>query len=228
MSRRGIVLALLITIICSIALADPHDSRTSFFLFLQELWPDARAGGISRSTFDIAFAGLAPDKRVITATTRQPEYIMPIGQYVNSISSMENIEVGKRKALEWADTLSLIEKTYSVPRSIILAIWGVETTYGENIEQWDVFQSLATLAQAQYRHPYFRNELLAALRIFQNDRISRNKMVGSWAGTMGQPQFMPSNFIDYAVDFSGDGLADIWTNVPDVLASIANYLQKEG
>jgi lytic murein transglycosylase len=114
-----------------------------------------------------------------------------------------------------------------VERWILLAIWGMETSYGAVKDKWDVIRSLATLAHNNYRHPYFRNELLVALRILQEGHIRRDRFLGSWAGAMGQTQFMPSNFFDFAVDFSGDGRRDIWTNVPDVLASTANYLQKE-
>jgi lytic murein transglycosylase len=104
----------------------------------------------------------------------------------------------------------------------------METSYGAQKDRWDIFRSLATLAFVRYRDPYFRNELLVALKILQEEQIPRNKMVSSWAGAMGQTQFMPSTFEAYAVDFSGIGQRDIWTNVPDVLASTANYLRKEG
>jgi lytic murein transglycosylase len=111
---------------------------------------------------------------------------------------------------------------------VILGIWGIETSYGDEKDRFDVIRSLATLAQERFRHPYFRNELLVALAMLQEGLIARDKMLSSWAGAMGQPQFMPSNFYDFAVDFSGDGQRDIWTNIPDVLGSIANYLKKEG
>jgi membrane-bound lytic murein transglycosylase B len=110
----------------------------------------------------------------------------------------------------------------------VLALWGTESSFGSAQDRWDVIRSLATLAQARYRDPYFREELLVALRILQEGHIARDKMLGSWAGAMGQPQFMPSSFYQYAVDFTGDGRRDIWTSVPDVLASIANYLARSG
>jgi membrane-bound lytic murein transglycosylase B len=206
----------------------PQSADSNFNDFLQALWPDAKAQGITRTTFDSAFAGLTPDARVIAATRRQPEYGKPVGAYVGSIVSSANIAVGSRKASEWAAIFDAVDKTYGVDRWIILAIWGMETSYGAEKDRWDVFRSLATLAQARYRDPYFRNELLAALGILQQERIPRDRMVSSWAGAMGQTQFMPSNFVTYAVDFSGDGRRDIWTNVPDILASTANYLQKAG
>ena len=104
----------------------------------------------------------------------------------------------------------------------------METSYGADKDKWDTIRSLVTLAQANYRHPYFRNELLVSLKILQEGHIARDKFVSSWAGAMGRTQFMPSNFFDFAVDFSGDGKRDIWNNVPDVLASTANYFRKEG
>jgi membrane-bound lytic murein transglycosylase B len=199
-----------------------------FGAFLEALWTDAKTKGITRATFDVAFAGITPDARVIGATRHQPEYGKPFGDYVNSIVSAANIAVGTRKASEWAATLDEIEKQYGADRWIIVAIWGMETSYGAQKDRWDIFRSLATLAYVQYRAPYFRNELLVALKILQEEQIPRDRMVSSWAGAMGQTQFMPSNFEAYAVDFSGHGQRDIWTNVPDVLASTANYFQAEG
>ena len=125
-----------------------------------------------------------------------------------------------------AQTFDAIEKKYRVERWVILAIWGMETSYGALKDKWDGIRSLATLAFAKYRDPYFRNELLVALKIIQDGHIPREKFVSSWAGAMGQTQFMPTNFVDYAVDFNGDGRRDIWTSVPDVLASTANYFAK--
>jgi lytic murein transglycosylase len=200
----------------------------AFAAFLQELWPDAQAKGVTRATFDLAFAGVTPDPRVMAITQRQPEYGKPAGTYIAMLASKARVEAGARKAQELAPTLDAIEARYGVDRYIILAIWGIETSYGSMRDRWDVIRSLATLAQARYRHPYFRNELITALLVLQGKHIARNAMVGSWAGAMGQPQFMPSSFMEHAVDFSGDGRRDIWTNVPDVLASIANFLQKGG
>jgi lytic murein transglycosylase len=201
---------------------------TDFAAFLRELWPDAQAGGVARATFDAAFAGVAPDPRVIAAMTRQPEHGKPIGDYVNAIASPARIAGGKRKDAEWSAALGSVERQFGVNRHLLLAIWGLETNYGGSKGDWDVIRSLATLAQARHRHPFFRNELIAALVILQQGHIARKDMVGSWAGAMGQPQFMPSSFLTYAVDVSGDGKRDIWGNVPDVLGSIANYMSKAG
>ena len=199
-----------------------------FKVFLEQLWSDAQKQGITRKTFDLAFNGITLDPRVMPITKRQPEYGKPAGAYVNSIASPGRAKEGMRKAAEWSKTFDEVEKKYQVERWIILAIWGMETSYGADKDKWDVIRSLTTLAQANYRHPYFRNELLVSLKILQEGHVARDKFVSSWAGAMGQTQFMPSNFFDFAVDFSGDGKRDIWNNVPDVLASTANYFRKEG
>ncbi len=206
----------------------PAEPKESFASFLQQLWLDAKAKDIKRTTFDLAFAGVEPNPRVMAATVRQPEYIKPAGAYVNSIASPNRAAAGLRKEKEWTKTFDAIEKQFGVERWIILAIWGMETSYGADKDSWDVIRSLATLAHAQFRAPYFRNELLVSLKILQEGHVSRKNMLGSWAGAMGQTQFMPTNFMDYAIDFSGDSKRDIWTNVPDVLASTANYFRKEG
>jgi lytic murein transglycosylase len=194
--------------------------------FLADLWTEAQTKGISRTIFDSAMKGFVPDQRVIAATRRQPEYGKPVGDYVNAIVSKRRIADAQIKGREWARTFDDVEKKFQIERWVLLALWGMESDFGAEKDRWDVFRSLATLAYIKYRHPYFRNELVVAMRIMQTDHIPREKMVSSWAGAMGQTQFMPSNYVDYAVDFSGDRRADIWSNVPDVLASTANYLRK--
>jgi membrane-bound lytic murein transglycosylase B len=198
----------------------------SFAAFKAALWPDAQAKGISRATFDLALSGVTPDNRVIAATKRQPEYGKPVGDYINAIASKSRIARGQREARQRAKLFDAVEKKFQVERWILLALWGMETDYGAAKDRWDVFRSLATLAFVGYRHPYFRNELLVAMRSMQDHRLARDKMVSSWAGAMGQTQFMPSNFVDYAIDFSGDGKPDIWSNVADAMASTANYLHQ--
>jgi membrane-bound lytic murein transglycosylase B len=199
----------------------------SFAAFVAELWPDAQAKGISRASFDLAMKGVTPDQRVIAATKRQPEYGKPFGDYVNAIANRRRVADGKLKAKQWAKTFDAVEKQFGVERWVLIALWGIESDFGAEKDRWDVFRSLATLAFVGYRDPYFRNELIVAMRIMQDGHFPRSRMVSSWAGAMGQTQFMPSNFVDYAIDFSGDGRSDIWTNVPDILGSTANYLRKE-
>ena len=209
-------------------IADALSSSAQVSAFLDALWADAQKRGITRATFDQALAGFAPDARVIAATRREPEYGKPVGLYIDSIASKSRIATGAAKATQWAGVLDAIEAKYGVERTVVLALWGIESSFGAGADRWDVIRSLATLAEARYRDPYFRNELLVALKILQEGHIARERMLGSWAGAMGQPQFMPSSFYQYAVDFTGDGRRDIWTNVPDVLASIANYMARSG
>jgi lytic murein transglycosylase len=215
-----LVLALMLALVCS-----PLRAET-FAQFEQALWPDAQAKGISRATFELALRGVTPDQRVIAATQRQPEYGKPVGDYINALIGHGRIERGRAQAQEWAKTFDAVEKKFRVERWVLIALWGMESDYGAAKDRWDVFRSLSTLAYVKYRHPYFRGQLLVAMKIMQDHRLPREKMVSSWAGAMGQTQFMPSNFVDFAVDFSGDGKPDIWTNVPDVLGSTGNYLQK--
>lgn len=215
-----------LTVVFALLGAPARAQEQTFAAFTAELWPDAQAKGISRATFDLAMKGVTPDPRVVAATKRQPEYGKPVGDYVNSAVSARRIANGQRKAQEWAKTFDAVEKKFSVERWVLVALWGMETDYGAEKDRWDVFRSLASLAYVKYRHPYFRNELLVAMRIMQDGHFARDKMVSSWAGAMGQTQFMPTNVVDFAIDFSGDGKSDIWTNVPDVLASTGNYLHK--
>ena len=215
-------------VLMAAAQAQQQPADASFQSFVAELWKDAQAKGITRQTFNTAFAGVTPDPRVISLTTRQPEQAKPMGAYVASLASPARAAAGLRKEAEWRSVFDAEEKRFKVERWIILAIWGMDTSYGSMKDKWDAVRSLATLAHAKYRDNYFRDELLIALKIMQDERIARGEFVSSWAGAMGQTQFMPKNFMDYAIDFSGDGKRDIWNNVSDVIGSTGNYLTKEG
>ena len=200
----------------------------SFAAFLAGLRQEAATQGITQATFDAAFAGLTSDPNVLGAMRHAPEYGKPFGPYLASLASPSRIAVGLRKSAQLAATLQAVEQKFGVDAHILVSIWGVESSFGDGEQHWDVFRSLATLAAARFQHPLFRDELLSALQILQRGHIPRREFVGSWAGAMGQPQFLPSSYLKYAVNFDGDGNADIWRSVPDVLASIANYLQKSG
>jgi lytic murein transglycosylase len=217
----------IVALVLAIGQASGQSGET-FDAFLADLWKDAAAQGISRSTFDLAFTGVTPDARVLGAMAHAPEYGKPFGAYVDSIVSLSRIALAGKKSLQWADTLRAVEKTYGVPGSILVSIWGIESSFGDSPDRWDVIRCIATLAQAKIQQPYFRDELISALKILQSHAIPRPQLLGSYAGAMGQAQFMPSSYLKYAVDFDGDGRADIWTSVPDVLASIANYLRQFG
>ena len=226
---RTILQRAALVLLVAFTAAHPDQVRSEpFDTFVAALWRDAQSQGITRATFDAALAGVTPDARVLGAMQHAPEYGKPFGAYVDAMASPSRLAAATRKSAQWNDTLRVVEKKFGVPSTILVSIWGIESSFGEAQDRWDVFRSLATLAQAHFQEPYFRGELLSAFRILQSDNIPRRQFLGSFAGAMGQTQFMPSSFLKYAVDFDGDGRADIWTSVPDVLASIANYLQKSG
>jgi membrane-bound lytic murein transglycosylase B len=205
-------------------LAGPPEFRR----FVEALWPEARARGVSRATFERAFAGLSPDPKILALTHQQSEFVRPIWDYLGGAVSSGRLERGRVMAARYASTLAAVERTYGVPRTVVLGVWGMETNFGSFTGSTDVVRALATLAYARYRGDFFRGELLAALQILQRDHIDRRAMRGSWAGAMGQTQFMPSSFLRYAVDGDRDGRRDIWASVPDALASTANYLRQKG
>lgn len=200
----------------------------AFSNFVEGLWPAARARGVSRRTFDAAFAGVSPDQKVLDLTKKQAEFVKPVWEYLASAVSEKRLEKGPQVAAQHAATLAAIEQAYGVDRKVIIGVWGMETNFGGFTGNNYVIQALATLAYAKYRGDFFRNELLTALTILEQGHVAPRDMQGSWAGAMGQTQFMPTSFMSYAVDYTGDGKRDIWNSVPDALASTANYLKKHG
>ena len=197
--------------------------------FILRLWPEARAQGVSRPIFDQAVQGLTPDSDIAALLNNQPEHSKTTAEYLTQVVSAARIETGQRKAIELAPILERIERAYGVDRFVVLAVWGIETSFGASTGSRSVVRSLATLAVADPRRPhYWRKELLTALTILQRGDISADRMMGSWAGAMGHTQFMPASFIAHAVDFDGDGRRNIWTSIPDALASTANYLKHAG
>jgi membrane-bound lytic murein transglycosylase B len=196
--------------------------------FVEGLWPQAHKRGVSRETFDKAFAGVTPDDAVIAKTRKQAEFVKPISDYLASAVSASRIETGLARAKEWKATLEKADASFGVDPYIILGVWGLETNFGKNPGDLSTIRCLATLAYARYRGDYFRKELLDALDILQQGHISAQAMQGSWAGAMGQTQFMPSAFKRYAIDFEGSGRKDIWRSIPTALGSTAYYLKKHG
>jgi membrane-bound lytic murein transglycosylase B len=204
-------------------------SSVSFDRFVDGVKTEARRRGISQATVNAAFAGVQANRRVIELDRRQAEGGLPWEDYRDRIMvTPTRIQNGQRLYRENADLLRRIEARYRVSPRVIVAIWGVETNYGGNTGGFKVVEALATLAWEGRRAAYFRNELFAALKILDEGHIRPDRMLGSWAGAMGQPQFMPSNFDRLAVDFDGDGRRDIWDNRADALGSIAHYFQRSG
>jgi membrane-bound lytic murein transglycosylase B len=208
--------------------AKAASAQGDFQGFLAKLWPDAQKQGVSRKTFDEAFNGVTPDASIIALTKKQSEFVKPIWSYLDSAISQSRLDRGRAAAEQYAGVLADLERKYGVDRRAVLGVWGMETNFGSFTGNMDVIRSLATLAFRRYRDDFFRDELLVALKILEEGHVERRAMRGSWAGAMGQTQFMPSSFMKYAVDYDGDGAKDIWGTVPDALASTANYLASFG
>ncbi|MEN5082087.1 lytic murein transglycosylase [Bosea sp. TWI1241] len=200
----------------------------SFDGFVQRLWPLAQARGISRKTFQLAFDGVTSDPSIIKLTRRQSEFVAPIWSYLDNAVGGGRIARGQAMVSAHAGVLAQLESRYGVPREIVLGVWGMETNYGSFTGDKDVIRSLATLASIRYRGDFFRDELLVALELLEKGHAGRRELRGSWAGAMGHTQFMPSSYLKYAVDYTGDGHADIWASTSDALASTANYLRQHG
>ena len=200
-----------------------------FSAWLELLREDARSAGISEKTLDAALADLvAPEPRVIELDQKQPEKTESVEDYVAARVSPERIAEGRLMLQRYPTWLGRVERTYKVQRRFIVALWGIESSYGRHTGKHPVIPALVTLAYDPRRGDYFRKELLAALKILDEGHVSLSRMKGSWAGAMGPFQFMPSSYRHYAVDADGDGRINIWGSVPDALASAANYLAKAG
>lgn len=203
-------------------------ARKPFAEWLKEFKADAIARGVRPETLEAAFANVKVDETVVKADQNQPEVKQTLDDYLAKRITEERVAKGREMMKTYRKELQQVSKTYGVPPRFIVAIWGIESNYGANTGGRNVFQSLATLAYNPRRSEYFRNELLNALKIVETGHIRVDAMTGSWAGALGQPQFMPSSFLVYAVDYNKDGRRDIWTTPVDVFASIANYFQSTG
>ncbi len=200
-----------------------------FAAFLAGVRREARQKGISESTLNRALTGLAPNQRVIELDRRQSTGArMTWETYRTRHLTTDRINAGIVAYREVRPLLDSISNRYRVSPRVIMGIWGNETNYGTFQGGMNVIEALATLAWEGRRGAYFRSELMAALKIVDEGHITPDRMKGSWAGALGQPQFMPSNFFRLAVDFDGDGRRDIWNSRADALASIANYLSRSG
>ena len=199
-----------------------------FHRFVASLWPDARARGVSRPTFEAALAEVTPDPKIVALSQKQSEFVRPIWEYLAGAAAPSRIVKGQEIADQRAHLLDAVENAYGVPKGVVLGIWGMETNFGRFTGSISTIRALVTLAFIGYRGDYFRNELLAALQILESGNVTPEAMLGSWAGAMGQTQFMPSSYMKYAVDGDADGRGDIWRSLPDALASTAYYLHQHG
>lgn len=225
---RTFAAALLAAGIC-VTMASTAFADAKFESFIQTLWPKAKAAGISRDVFDRAFVGITdPDPTVLKLANDQPEFTSTTSQYLGKAVTQIRIDAGQSMKSSQADLLAAIEKRYKVDRAVLLAIWGMESNFGKDKGQMSVMRSLATLLYSGRRKDYARNQYIAALKILQSGIVSADNFTGSWAGAMGHTQFVPTSYISFAVDWTGDGKKDIWNSSQDALASTANYLAKAG
>lgn len=199
-----------------------------FHSFLEGLRGQALGQGVSAQTFDRVVSGLEPDPALFTMGNRQSEFSKPIKAYVESAASPTRAGRGRAIVAQEASVLGRIEASYGVPKEMLVALYGMETDFGRDMGNRDVVRSLATLAFARPQTPTFRDEFVAALVMLEKGFVTRERLKGSWAGAMGNPQFLPSAYLKYAVSFAGSRAPDIWTSVPDSLASIGNFLRASG
>ncbi len=239
--RRPVRLALLRGVIVALALSSvalsagaaagaksvsPH--QPTFREFVDALWPLAEGRGVSRATFDNAFAGVAFDPKVVAGAESQPEFARPIWDYVAGAVSADRIERGRDRARSESLWLARAKETFGVDDAVLLGVWGLETDFGGFVGSNNIIQALASLAFIRFQGDYFRDELLSALAVLEEGDIAPSLMRGSWAGAMGQTQFMPSSYLAYAVAFQRHDRRDIWTSEADAIGSTANYLAKHG
>jgi membrane-bound lytic murein transglycosylase B len=236
MARKGLGMALTAAgFSLALALAaGPASADAGFQQWVASFRSVAAKSGVSGSTYDRAFRGVtAPDPEVIEKARFQPEFTAPVWDYFDNRVHENSVAVGREMARKWKPWLDRIEARYGVDRHILLAIWSMESNYGEILKNdkvmRNVVRSLATLAYADKRRAKFaRTQLVAALKILQSGDIDVGHLTGSWAGAMGHTQFIPTSYQAYAVDADGNGKRDIWTSVPDALATAANLLRKNG
>jgi lytic murein transglycosylase len=233
-------LRLAIAIMVGIALSNAvpaHASDPGFTRFVTSLWPEAQRAGVSRATFDSVTAGLEPDYKLpdlilpgrpATGAPSQAEFVQVPADYLKESSIARLAAEGQRLMQKYGPTLNAIEKRFGVPAPIILAIWGRETDYGRYTLPYDAMRVLATQAYVGRRKDQYRTEFIDGLLLLQHGDVSRKNFRASWGGATGLTQFLPSELAKHGVDFDGDGRVDIWTSVPDALASAARQLVNKG
>ncbi|MFZ1363363.1 MAG: lytic murein transglycosylase, partial [Brachymonas denitrificans] len=206
----------------------PVLSTAEFQACLARLQGSSDFRGIDPAVYAQHTRGLKPDATVLPLLNRQPEFTMPVWDYMAVLVDAERVADGRAAYRQWLPTLRQIEQRYGVEPAMVMGVWGVESNFGQIMGGRPLVQSLSTLSCFGRRQAYFRTEFANVLRILQGGHVPAEKLTGSWAGAFGQTQFMPSTFLRTAVDFDGDGRRDIVSSVPDALASTANFLRKAG
>lgn len=209
-------------------LSETGRDPAQFPAYVETLKKKARAEGISEATINRAFANIHFVDRAVQADRNQPEKKVLLDDYMKRVVTRQNIDKAREMAGQHRDKLERISKQYGVESKYIVALWATESQFGEIQGKEDTLSALATMAFEGRREAFFTSELMAALEMIDKGKITAGQMKGSWAGAMGQNQFMPSSYLHYGVDGDGDGQVDIWNNLDDVFASTANYLKQEG
>ncbi|MBV8976660.1 MAG: lytic murein transglycosylase [Alphaproteobacteria bacterium] len=205
---------------------EPQDQK--FQDFVRDFRDQARRQGIADATYDAAMAAIARNPRVEDLNLNQPEFARPIWSYLDTAVSDKRVADGRMALATNLPVLTAIEARYGVPKEVLVSVWGNESDYGRGHEPFNMFEALATLAYDGPRTDYARPELIAALKMMQQQHYGAAQMTSSWAGAFGQTQFVPSTFLAHAVDGDGDGQIDLWHSTPDALASTANVLASAG
>lgn len=217
------------SLLCVAMLALPAQARSEDFdACLKGLRAPARAAGVLEATFIHHTKSLAPDMSVIDKLNFQPEFSTPIWDYLAGLVDDERVAEGQAQLKRHADTLARVQKRYGVDPATVVAVWGVESNFGQSFGKYHLVQALGTLSCYGRRQAYFRGEFFSALRILQAGHIATERLFGSWAGAFGHTQFMPSAFERLAVDFDGDGRRDLVDSTADAFASTANFLSRAG
>ncbi len=206
----------------------PAAEDQAFARFVQDFWPTAQAAGITAATYDAAMGTISRNQHISDLNLHQPEFTKAIWDYLDTAVSPQRIADGQAMLASDADILAKLEAKYGVPKEILVSIWGNESDYGRSMGSYNMFQALATLAYGGPRSDYARPQLIAALKMMQQNHYAASDMTSSWAGAFGQTQFVPTTFLNQAVDGDGDGKIDLWNSVPDALASTANVIAKAG
>ncbi len=234
--RAGLIRAgsALFAVALTACLTTPSIADTGFVNWINGFESVAAKSGVSRNVYRAAFQGITePDPEVLEKARYQPEFQAKVWDYLDNRVNEEQVAKGRQMRAQYKSVLDRIEQRYGVNRDILLAIWSMETNYGQILTRTDVMRnlprSLATLAYLdKSRAKFARTQLIAALKIVQKGDIKPNELISSWAGAMGHTQFIPTSYLAYAADMDGDGHANIWESVPDALATAANLLRKNG
>lgn len=216
----------LLTLATSAAL--PAHAQGGFDAFIQGVKAEARHLGVREETLTSAFAGVVPNQKVIDLDRKQPEFNLTWPQYRARVLPDSRMQSARQHFAEEQPLLRQVEQRYGVDGGTMIGIWGIESAFGVNKGNYRLTEALSTLAWEGRRAAYFRKELMNALKILDAGDVSVARLTGGYAGAMGQPQFMPSSYLQYAVDFNGNGRRDIWDSKPDVFGSMANYLARNG